>query len=112
MTESRGSRQRRPRSQFVTQKQKTPPWIVAVFIGIPSVVAVILLVVLLKNLFTGAPPPPPEPENYAIGSREWDFLINGSISAALGAGLGALVTGNDSTMVEVKPDSTNFEQAF
>ena len=39
---------------FKVQKRKTPPFIIAVFIGIPSAVCIILIGIIIRNLFVGS----------------------------------------------------------
>ncbi len=65
---------------FVTQKQPTPPWIVAVFIGVPSVVILILAGLLVKNLVTSSGEVVEEAPPVAQIEREAEKLVRSAVS--------------------------------
>ena len=60
---------------FAVKKQATPPWILVTFIGVPSLVIVVLAGFLVKNLVTGDPEPPPEPPSTRTLEREAEQLL-------------------------------------
>lgn len=64
------------RPRFKVQKQKTPTWMLFVFIGVPAVVILVLLGLIVNNLLRGDEEPDKQEKDPAAIMREADKLYN------------------------------------